>query len=188
MLNTNRHSLRNFSPEVVAKLEASMWQAYYEQNFFMLFRLLLKLFRYQFGTRGITNLRLAYYSATAAKTFRKTSDEAAALKSLEKFYKLLLSNSSESFDGALAARTELDWWIIHRYPKQGSLPEALAKNMAALYSLPTKSLSTYGKYRAQAMTLRDSAAHKSRSQPDWPSIQKDLEKSYIALSEVVTAS
>jgi hypothetical protein len=187
MHNTNRHSLRNFSPEAVAELETTMWRAYYKHNFFKLFWLLIKLFKQQFGTRGIINLRLAYHSAVAAKTFRKTGDEETTLRSLEKFYKILLRHSAENFDGAQAAKTELNWWIVHRYPKKGLLAEALAKNMAVLYSLPAKSLLAYGKHRAQAMQLRDVSAHKNKSEPDWLSIQKQLNNSYIALREAVTA-
>ena len=186
MLYTSRPSLRNFSPESVAELETTMWRAYYRHDFFRLFWLLMKLFKQQFGTRAITNLRLAYHSAIAAKAFRKTGNEKTTLRSLEKYYKLLSRRSGENFNAAQAAETELNWWVVHRYPENGSLAEALSKNMAVLYSLPIKSLFAYGKYRAQAMHLRDTAAHKNKNEPDWLSIQKALNSSYTALSKAVT--
>src|SRR6185312_185395 len=176
-----KHSLRNFDPKAVAELETDMWQAYYQHKFSKLFRLLIRLFKYQFGTSGTTNLRLAYYSTKAARIFRRSGDEDATLKNLELFYEILQKHSAENFDKTLAAKTELNWWIIHRYPKKGVLAEALAENMAILYSLSSKPLLKYGEFRAQAMDLRDTAIHKEKRELDWLTIQEYLNKSYDAL-------
>jgi len=181
-----KHSLRDFHPRVVAELETGMWQAYYRHKFFKLFRLLMKLFKSQFGTTGITNIRMAYYSAKAAKVFRMSGDEHEALKNLKLFYDILHRRSSEEFDTYLAAKAELNWWVVHRYPDKGGLAEALAENMAILYSLPSKSLLPYGRLRAQAMNVRDTAVHKEKREPDWQIIQEYLSKSYDALSKAVT--
>lgn len=179
------HSLRDFDPAAVAAIETQMWQAYYSHQFARLFRLLLGLFRQQFGTKAITNLRLAFYSAKAAMVFRKSGNKPKTAKNLEKFYQILQRHSTESFDPKLAAKSELNWWKIHRYPKSGTLYKALAGNMSVLYDIAEEQLIEYGKQRAQAMNLRDTAEHKQKSEPDWPAIKENLTKSYTSLKNAV---
>lgn len=181
----SKPSLKNFDPARVAQLDAQMWKAYYKHDFSALLRLLIALFREQFKVGAITAWRLGYYTTQAARHFRGAGGTGHARKYLQKYYRLLNNCMFEDFDPSLAAKTELEWWVIHRYPTRGSLSTALADNMATLYSLPASQLRAYGKERAIAMELRDIATHQEKGEPDWQAIQQHLEKSYTALFEAV---
>ncbi len=165
-----------------------MWKAYYRHDFFMLLELLVALFKEQFKVGTFTAWGLGYYSMQAARHFRKTGDMQRTEQYLMRYYGLLQKHAAEKFDSMLAAKTELEWWVIHRYPSRGSLPEALASNVAALYSLPASKLKAYAQERAKAMELRDTAAHTEKTEPNWNAIQKHLEKSYRSLLKTVARS
>lgn len=181
----SEHSLKSFDPYRVAELDARMWQAYYAHKFFLVMQLAVVLFKEQFKVNTITALRLGYHTMRAAMEFRKTGNVERAEHYVRIYYTLLNRHALEDFDPTLAAQTELEWWVIHRYPSRGSLAQALADNMAVLYSVPPKKLMSYAKERAKAMELRDHATHKERREPDWQAITQHLEKSYRALLQAV---
>jgi hypothetical protein len=180
------HSLKDFDPERVASLDTQMWKAYYAHDFRLLLKLLVTLFKEQFNVNHFTAIRMGYYSMQAARHFRKTGDMERAEHYLRQYYGLLKRYSAEDFDSTKAAKSELHWWIVHRYPTRGSLAQALAENMAVLYSLPPSELMAYANERAEAMELRDVATHKEKREPDWEAIQGHLNKSYAALLRSAT--
>jgi len=163
-----------------------MWKAYYRHDFLMLLELLIALFKEQFSVGTFTAWRLGYYSMQAARHFRKTGNMERAEQYLTAYYTLLRKHAAEDFDSQAAAKTELEWWIIHRYPSRGSLPKALADNMAVLYRMPASKFTAYAKERAKAMELRDTATHIQKQEPDWEAITRHLEKSYSALLRAVS--
>ncbi|KAG1665726.1 hypothetical protein GQR58_019222 [Nymphon striatum] len=91
------------------------------------------------------------------------------------------------FNGAYriqVSRLEFAWWKKHRSPstaKNKTLEQTLADAMAALYVTDSNKLKKYALNRAQAMHLRDEAAHKTKKEPDWENIGKLLTISYQEL-------
>lgn len=180
---------RPLNPDYLAQLDADMWLAYYNHRFLKLFLLLLKLNYSLFRPNIVTTLRGAFHSALAAVVFRKTKgheDTARILKHLTSFYKLL-SGYMHPFDYAHAAKLELAWWLIDRYPSQykQSRAAALAETMAVIYNLPTDKLKAYGEKRASAMELLGDYHHDTHATVNWRLLRKLLRESYRALQESV---
>lgn len=180
-------SLKDFKPKRLAALETKMWRAYYGHNFGQLIILLVRLFKEQFGVNLIVALQLGYHSGKAAAIFRKSGDQARTLQELQAYFQLLNKHAGNSFDSNIAAQQELEWWLIHRYPKKykQTLAKSLAAAMATIYNLPAESLQEHADYRAKAMGLRDKATHVDKTEPNWIEIEGLLIKSYQALYDTV---
>lgn len=188
----SKPSLRNFDPNRVDQLDTEMWKAYYSRNYRGLLRLLFTLLKEQFHLKGFSALLAAYYSAKSALEFQKTHDDKdtqakLAYSYLEKFYSCVKRNVSEEFAIQEVSNKELHWWYVHRYPKRysRSLKDTLIDTMTSLYSVSSKDLEDYGKYRAEAMHKRDTARHVKKVEPDWKAIEKDLQLAYQALYQAV---
>ena len=66
------------------------------------------------------------------------------------------------------------------------LPRALAELQSAIYHLPVEQFMEHGKYRAEAMTIRDTKAEQGGvTEADWAKIDELLHKSWHSLFEVV---
>lgn len=183
----SKHDITQFDPEAVAHLDAQMWRAYYSHKFIKLFFILLRMFRKQFGVGRFTALRLAYFSGRAAKIFRKTEDKQAIINYLTKYYALMDKHAIQDIKADECAKKELYWWMVHRHPKKydKTLALAVSEAMAAYYSVTPESLELYGKYRADAMKIRDTATHIDKIEPDWQKIDDLLVDSYTSLYDAV---
>ena len=186
--------LRQFNPDEVARLETAMWRSYYEKEKFRLFRELAELMRTQYNMPFVRSNLTAYYAANAAVVFQRgkeRTDYEKALPDLVKFYQQIRNMSDIPFDVNDAARLELEWWIIHRQRMQRKaedLPRALAELQSAIYHLPVAQFMEHGKYRADAMTIRDTKAEQGGvTEADWAKIDELLDKSWRSLFDVVNA-
>lgn len=164
-----------------------MWRAYYGHRFVALVFILICLFKEQFKVNTFIAIRLGYYSGKAAMIFRRSGNVEQTLHYLELYYDILNRHSTHTFDAHSAASAELEWWMIHRYPKKykTSLAEGLAKAMAILYHTKPKSLMQHANERAAAMKFRDTATHIDKVEPDWHAIEQHLRASYEALHDAV---
>lgn len=183
----SKGSIKAFNPERVASLDTQMLQAYYSHKFFKMFRLLIRLFREQMGTGYLADLRLAYYSARAAMVFRRTGNLEQTEALLTKFYALVDKHSIESVDAKKTAKAELNYWLVHRYPKRykQSLAQAVSEAKAVFYNVSPESLKEYGQHYVAATSIRDKATHVDHVEPDWQAMQKHFEQAYISLYEAV---
>lgn len=181
------HSLKDFTPDRVATLETQMWKAYYSHQFLRLTVLLLRLFKEQFHANLFVALQLGYYSGKAAAIFRKSGNQIETERFLKRYYRTLEQHAQESFDVPEAARLELAWWLIHRYPKKyaKSLATVLAESMAVLYDIAPTKLARYAEHRATAIGFRDEATHIDKIEPDWQKIQRELRLSYSELKDAI---
>ena len=89
----------------------------------------------------------------------------------------------------VAARLELDSWIIHReraaHPRD-DLDSNLAALQAELYHVPQGRLAEHAKLRAEAMLLRDRGAENGGPTAEqWIEIQRLLRLSWRSLWEAV---
>ncbi|MDB5166590.1 MAG: hypothetical protein JWM37_662 [Candidatus Saccharibacteria bacterium] len=183
--------LSNFDPVKVGKLDADMWRAYYNHQFFLLFRLLVVLIKNQLGLSWLLTIRSAYYSAWAATDYRihkkQGTNSTRVLRNLCKFYGLVSKHSVKSFDFHKAAELELVWWEVHRrsYKTSIALEQALAESAAVIYNVKPQKLKEYARYRAEAMILPRHKGDDQTNRTDWQYITDLTIKSWTALHEAV---
>ena len=186
------HSLREFQPNEVARLETAMWQSYYAHDRLHLFRQLATLLRQQYDLPVLRSYVLAYHAAKAAVVFQAGHTERdydKALPDLLAYYDAIRRVSREPFDNHRAARLELDWWMIHRERARrprADLDRSLATLQAELFSVPFEHLMEHAKLRADAMLLRDRGAEDgSLTDQTWSEIDRLLRTSWQSLWRAV---
>ena len=189
------HSLKDFDPIEVARLETAMWRSYYAKEQVKLFTQLTELLRTQYGMPFATSNLVAYQAAKAAFVFKegkKREDYEKALPHLEKFYQAIRDGADIDFDVQKAARLELEWWIIHRQRAKhqpGDLDRALAELPAELYRIPVERVMEHGRLRQEAMTIRDQKAKAGGvTEADWQKIEELLRISWRSLFDTVNVS
>jgi hypothetical protein len=188
------HSLRDFRPDEVGRLETAMWKSYYAHERLSLFGELATLLRRQYDLPALRSYFVAYHAARAAVAFQRGqqhSDCDKALPDVAKFYGAIRQVSSEPFDIQRAARLELDWWIVHRerasHPRE-DLDRTLAELQGELYHLPASQVMGHAKLRAEAMLIRDRAAENGTpTEQQWAEIEQLLRSSWRSLWEAVNA-
>lgn len=185
-----KHSLREFDPATVARLNAEMWQSYYERKPLKLFSQLAELMRSQYGAPFWQSWLLAGYAGRAAFVFKDghaRTDYARALPHLRNFYTGINRLADNGFDVEKVANMELEWWIIRR-EKGNYVPvdweRILADEAAEFYHLPAQHFATHAQLRVRAMLLRDSLGDEI-TERDWQRIQVLLEESWRSLYDSV---
>lgn len=187
-------SLRDFDPNEVARLETAMWRSYYDRERVQLFTQLAETLRTQYHLPFVRSNAVAYHAAKAAFVFkdgRQRADYEKALPDLMNFYAAIRHVSDAPFDVERAAKLELEWWIIHRERRRhapGELERALAELPAEVYHVPVERLMEHARWRAEAMTIRDTkAAADGVSEEDWARIEELLRASWQSLWKAVNA-
>ncbi|MGE0886897.1 MAG: hypothetical protein AB7P14_25530 [Blastocatellales bacterium] len=186
------HSLRDFDPNEVARLETDMWRSYYAKERLKLFNQLAELMRSQYGMPFATSNAVAYQAAHAAFVFKEgktREDYEKALPALVSFYQAIHDGADVDFDVQKAARLELEWWIIHRQRNKYSLEDlnrSLAELPAEVYRVPVERLMEHARLRQEAMTIRDKRAEEGAvTEADWAKIEELLKASWLSLWKAV---
>lgn len=190
-----KHSLRQFDPAEVARLETAMWRSYYDKNPVLLFWQLAGGLRQQFGAPFWRSFGLAFQATNAAFVFKRgqsRADYERALPLLTTYYQSIQQLSLEPFEVRRVAALELNWWIVHRQRARYSyadLAHALAQTSAALYGLPAPAFVPYARLRAEAMRLCDEAGQhpNGATQADWQRIERTLNRAWENLHGTVRA-
>lgn len=188
-----KHSLRQFDPAEVARLETAMWRSYYEKKPILLFWQLAGGLRQQFQAPFWKSFGLAFQATRAAFVFKQgqsRADYGQALPILTDYYQSIQELSREQFDVHEVAALELDWWIVHRQRDRYSysdLAVALTRTSAALYSRSAPEFTTYAQLRTNAMQLCDDAGKHTggTSEAEWQQIEQVLSQAWGNLHEVV---
>ena len=190
------HTIRFFDPPEVARLETAMWRSYYAKKPVRLFWQLAGGLRQQFRAPFWRSFVLGFQATKAAFTFKKgtsRTEYAQTLPDLIAYYQAIQAITLEQFDVRNVAKSELEWWIVHRQRDRYSyadLANALAQTSAALYSQPVAAFSEYGTLRAEAMRLCDEAGQKpgGATEADWQRIEEVLNQAWTSLQRVVGPS
>jgi hypothetical protein len=192
LFGPRRADIRRFDPKEVAHLDAVMWRSYYNRNSRQLFLQLAELMRRQFHFPLLKSNEVAAYAAKAAFVFKdghNRADYEKALPELEEYFQAIRDISTKSFDVQRAAQLELEWWIVHRergHHADGDLARALAEAASELYQVPADKLMEYGRYRADAMKIRDTRAFDGGvTEADWRQIESDLQSSWQSLWKAI---
>lgn len=180
--------LRDFNPDVVAKLETDMWRSYYSRQRVRLFLELGELLREQYHAPLIRSNLIAFRAAKAAFVFKdgkSRADYEQAIPDLIRYYSAIRRMSATPFDVNRVAALELEWWIIHRERKNHTLEEldrSLAELQAAVYGMPVTKFMEHGRLRADAMRIRDDKAESGGvTEADWNAIHELLRQSWRKL-------
>jgi hypothetical protein len=180
-----RGSLKTFSPAAVAKLETDMWRSYYERKPLRLFIQLSELLRTQYHLPLFRSMTVSYQATRAAFVFKKghnRHDYEKALPYLGRYYKAIRKAGDIPFDVERAAKTELEWWIVHRERKKHTaedLGHALAEATAEIYRMPAEKFLQHAQLKAEAMLLRSKLAEEGNvTETDWNQIQQLLDASW----------
>jgi hypothetical protein len=176
-----------------AEMETKMWRDYYNHHFIRLVFHLLMSVKVAFKGSWIVSIRLAWYSGRAAMAYRLKKGRENypnVLKNLEKFYKIASDHVVHPFDYHEAARLELEWWDIHRYPEKyhKTLERSIAEAAAVVYHCRPESLMEYGGYRAQAAKMLTHEGDKHPKKNDWVRIDELLYKTWISFGQAVRAT
>lgn len=186
-----KHSIRQFDPVAVARLETAMWRSYYDENPALLFWQLAGGLRQQFHAPFWRSFGLGFQATKAAFVFKRGQSDAdyqQALPDLKTYYTNIQELTTESFTIPDVAREELNWWIIHRqrdHYSYADLANALDTTAAVLYRQPAASFTRYGQLRAEAMRLCDEAG-RGATEADWRRIEQVLNQAWGELHRVVT--
>ena len=181
-------SIREFDADRIARLELSMWQAYYDKERVRLFGLLVVTLREQFHFSWATATSTAFRLARAAARFGDAkSDYDTVLPDLTRAYEAIKSHSDGMFDPSVVARAELAWWVARRVPGQNApeqVGQLIAREYADMYDAPIDDMARAGLLRAQAGALRDAEA----GRPDWRTIARLLQESYQSLHATLSST
>ncbi len=192
LYSPHKVDIREFDADEIARLDTAMWRSYYSKERLKLFSQLGETLEKQYKVRFWRRQLMAFYAAKSAFVFKdgkSREDYEKALPDLEKFYSEIRDISTTDFDVKRASLLELEWWIVHRQRanyKDGDLANALADAASALYNVPKEKFLEYGKYRADAMKIRDTKAESGGvSEEDWQKIDELLHLSWRSLHTAV---
>lgn len=185
--------IREFDPDKIATLDTAMWRSYYGRDQVRLFSQLSELLESEFRFPLWRRQRVAFYAAKAAFIFKdgkNRADYEKALPDLKKFYEEIRDVSLTDFNADEAARSELEWWIVHRQRDRHrsihDLASALADSAAVVYGVRPEALEEYGDLRAEAMEIRDNTqAAGGVTEEDWEHIDYLLHRSWGSLYKAV---
>jgi hypothetical protein len=187
-----RHSLRDFDPHAVARLETDMWRSYYDHHSLALFFELTRLLHSQYHLSVTRSFLAAYHAAHAAVVFqpgKNRQDYERALPDIDAYWSLIRAGSESPFNPHRVAQLELEWWIVHRQRarrQSGDLVESLAALQAEIYRLPIALFKEHAQARADAMTLCDQrTASNGATDADWIGIYNLLDRSWVSLKNVI---
>jgi hypothetical protein len=155
---------RSFDPRRVGGLECAAWVAYYRRDWLAFLRSAVALTRHTFGLPWPQTLRGAWLVLRANQLWAPSpdNDPAGARRAMERFYAILKRRYGESYDPAIAAQLEVEWWRVHReHQRHGSelderaLIDALTALYAYVYSVPAPNVSVAAEQRTLAMRHSD---------------------------------
>src|SRR5262245_20953815 len=142
--------IRKFDADRMARLDTDMWRSYYARDPVKLYFQLARLLREEFHMTRARSYVTAFRAARAAFVFKRghaRSDYEKALPDLERYFADIRAISTTVFDVDRAAKTELEWWIVHRERTRhgpGDLSRSLAVAAAAIYNVEPARLARYG--------------------------------------------
>lgn len=186
--------MRRFDPKEVARLDTAMWRSYYGKQPVKMFGELTELLRTQYRMPFWRSNLTAFYAARAAFVFKKgesRADYGQALPDLIRFYHEIQAASDIKFDVERAARLELEWWIVHRERARhqpADLENALAATAGEIYQMPPEKFIEHGRFRAEAMKIRDTKAEQGGvTEDDWRRIDELLHQSWQSLYAAINS-
>jgi hypothetical protein len=180
--------MRSFDPNKVGALECRAWVTYYRHEWLQLLVASVGLVRAGFRLRWYRVPYGAWLVLRANQLWAPVdNDPAGARRRMERFYRLVATDSRESIDTAEAARREIAWWRAHREGRRTELVEALTDLYSYVYGDERDAVRPAAALRADAMDVSDQWVAEG-CHLDSPLVVQEREllvRSYAALLAVV---
>jgi hypothetical protein len=146
--------IRNFDPRKIAHYEKENYVAYYQKDWLKLFRVSIAMVKEAFALSWLQAIYGAYLVARAEMAAAPFPDNDIPLAEsyMKRFYEFIKSVHREKFDTALAAKLDVNWWVIHRKLFGNAANQELVDAVACLYE------EVYG---AQSEKFKQAAYHRS---------------------------
>jgi hypothetical protein len=179
----------DFDPDMVARLEASGWKAYYAHDWLRAFLLLVRMDQEQFHIPFPRSLLAAYYTVRASIAFAPADHDAAlpAVRDyLRRFYAMVAEANRQSYDPDRVGDLELDYWIVHRQlavaraADYSPLVDSLAALHAAIFGGTAEQMRASAESRARSAAHVDLITSKRSTDEaaDWRAVYFYLRRSY----------
>lgn len=161
-------ALWSVDPQQAALYESASWVAYYRKQWLRLARLSVELARAALGLPSPSAMYGSYLAARALMLFAPNDNEVQGAEAhMRRFYSLIKRASGETFDAALVAQREIDWWVVHRdfsrQPDKGLLVQSLVDYYEAPFGGTASSYQRAAFHRMQAMNHCDRWVHAGRT-------------------------
>ncbi len=178
-----------FDPDMVARLEATGWKAYYDHDWLRAFLLLVRINQEQFHIPFPRSLVAAYYTVRASVAFAPRDNEAALADVrgyLRKFYAVVAEVNQQSFDADHVGDLELDYWLVHRHlaldqaADYTPLVQSLTNLHAAIFSSTPERMAASARSRARGAATVDLITSKRSTDQaaDWRAVYFYLRRAY----------
>jgi hypothetical protein len=160
----DRSGMRSFDPRSVGSLECRAWETYYRRKWGVFLIASVGLVRAAFRMSWPRTLVGAWLVLRANQKWAPfpDNDPDTARALMTRFYRLLGTSESASFDPVRAARLEVEWWRVHREHQHDGervsherLVEALRDLYAYAYSADPADVRQAAALRAEAMDVSD---------------------------------
>jgi hypothetical protein len=184
-----------FDPVVLGDRECDAWIHYYRHEWGAFLRASLGLVSEGFGLGRRKTLVGAWYVLRANQVWAPVpdNDPDAAREYMRRFYALVVADGDLDVDPVEAARSEVDWWHVHRVHQReaGVTEDDLTASVAHLYSyvygVDEEPVRDAARLRVAAMALSDAwvAAGCSISDPMLVDERRTLIASYSALRAAI---
>ncbi|HEX9385740.1 MAG TPA: hypothetical protein VF918_05425 [Anaerolineales bacterium] len=127
--------IRNFDPRKVAYYEKENYVAYYQKDWLKLFRVSVAMVKEAFALSWLQAVYGAYLVARAEIAAAPFPDNDIPLAEtyMRRFYQFIKKVHGEDFDTALAAKLDVNWWVIHRRLFGNAENQELVNAVACLY-------------------------------------------------------
>jgi hypothetical protein len=127
--------IRNFDPQKVAHYEKENYVAYYQKDWWKLFRVSVAMVKEAFALSWLQALYGAYLVARAeiAAAPFPDNDIPLAESYMQRFYQFIKNVHREDFDPAQAAKLDVNWWVVHRRLFGNSENQELVEAVRCLY-------------------------------------------------------
>jgi len=187
--------IRNFDPRKVAHYEKENYVAYYQKDWLKLFRVSVAMVKEAFALSWLQAVYGAYLVARAeiAAAPFPDNDIPTAEMYMRRFYEFIKKIHKENFDTALAAKLDVNWWVVHRRlfgnPENQELVDAVACLYEEVYGAESEQFKEAAYQRAMGMLYSDRWVNEGKS-ADSPLLAQEEEALYLgykALKEAINA-
>lgn len=187
--------IRNFDPRKVAHYEKENYVAYYQKDWLKLFRVSVAMVKEAFALSWLQAVYGAYLVARAeiAAAPFPDNDIPLAESYMRRFYQFIRNVHKEEFDTALAAKLDVNWWVIHRRlfanPENQELVDAVACLYEEVYRATSEKFQEAAYHRVMGMLYSDRWVREGKP-ADSPLLVQEEEELYLgykALKEAINS-
>jgi hypothetical protein len=186
----------SFDPVKVAYYEKAGWQAYYDRNWLLAFRLMVRLNREEFNLSLPVAILAAMDIVRSSMAFAPLdNDVQAATEHLHRYYEKARRSVGIPADAETLARLEMDYWIVHRrlaleriqdhdLDNIGPMVDSLTTLHAALFGAEPEATRRSAEYRALAAQSVDriTGRYSTDVSRDWELVESYLQQAYHELA------